>query len=91
MKNPNDDHQESNPRPSGLQRSSFNWVFMAGYRSSFAFIVSYYTEINSRKCHEGPEGEQRYSSTLSLLIDGDDCLTPRPGRFTPGKDPVPTV
>ena len=30
--------------------------------------------------HEGPEGEQRYSSALSLT------LTPRPGHFTPGKE-----
>ena len=43
---------------------------------------------------EGPEGEQRYSSTLSLtsvLDDGWVFSTPRPGRFTPGKDPVPIV
>ena len=42
--------------------------------------------------HEGPEVEQRYSSTLSLTsaLDGSGS-TPRPGRFTPGKDPVPIV
>ena len=40
--------------------------------------------------HEGPEGQQRYSSTLSLTsaLDGDGWSTPRFGRFTPGKDPV---
>jgi len=45
------------------------------------------------KDHEGPEGEQRYSSNLSLTpaLDGGGWLTPRPGRFTPGKDPVPAV
>ena len=34
-----------------------------------------------------------YSSTLSLTsaIDGGGWSTPRPGRFTPGKDPVPIV
>ena len=34
-----------------------------------------------------------YTCTLSLTsaLDGDGCLTPRPGRFTPGKDPVPIV
>ena len=34
-----------------------------------------------------------YSSTLSLTsaLDGDWWSTPRPGRFTPGKDPVPIV
>jgi len=43
--------------------------------------------------HEGPVGEQRYSSTLSLTsgIDGDGRSTPRVGRFTPRKDPVPIV
>jgi hypothetical protein len=42
--------------------------------------------------HEGPEGEKRYSSTLSLtsaLWDG--WLTPCLSRITPGKDPVPIV
>ena len=38
--------------------------------------------------HDGPEGEQWYSSTLSLTweLDGGGCLTPHPGRFTPGKE-----
>ena len=33
------------------------------------------------------------SSTLSLnsALDGGGWSTPRPGRFTPGKDPVPIV
>ena len=41
--------------------------------------------------HEGPEGEQRYSSTFSLTsaLDGGGWSTPRTGRFPPGKDPVP--
>jgi hypothetical protein len=43
--------------------------------------------------HEGPEGEQRYSSTLSLTsaLNGDGRSTPRPGCFTLGKDSVPIV
>ena len=43
--------------------------------------------------HEGPDGEKRYSSTLSLTsaLDGGGWSTPRPGRFTPGNDPVPIV
>ena len=43
--------------------------------------------------HEGPEGEQMYSSTLpsTSALDGGGWTTPRPGRFTPGKDPVPVV
>jgi len=43
--------------------------------------------------HESPEGEQMYSSTLpsTPAIDGGGLSTPRPGRFTPEKDPVPIV
>ena len=43
--------------------------------------------------NEGPEVEWRYSLTLSLTsalyIGGLSTL--RPGRFIPGKDPVPIV
>ena len=40
--------------------------------------------------HEGPEGEQLYSSTLpsTSALDGGWWSTPRPGHFTPGKDLV---
>ena len=43
--------------------------------------------------HEGPEVEHRYSSTLCLTsaLDGSGWSTPRPGGFTPEKDPVPIV
>ena len=46
-----------------------------------------------RTGHEGPEGEQMYSSTFpsTLALDGGGWSTPRPGRFTPGNDPVPLV
>ena len=38
--------------------------------------------------HEGPDGEYRYSSTLSLTsaLDEGGWLTARHGRFTPGKE-----
>ena len=44
-----------------------------------------------RTGHEGTEGEQRYSSTLTLTstLDGGGWSAPRPGRFTPRKDSVP--
>jgi hypothetical protein len=50
-------------------------------------------KVHHRTGHEGPEGEQRYSSTLSLtsVLDGGGWSTPHPGRFTPGNDPVPIV
>jgi len=46
-----------------------------------------------RTGHEGTEEEYRYSSTLSLTsaLMGGGWPTQRPGRFTPGKDPVPIV
>ena len=46
-----------------------------------------------RPGHEGPEGDYKYNPILSLtsalVVDG--WSTPRPGRFAPGKDPVPIV
>jgi hypothetical protein len=38
--------------------------------------------------HEGPEGEESYSSTLSLTLalDGGGWPAPRPDHFTPGKE-----
>ena len=43
--------------------------------------------------HEGPEVEERYSSTLSLTLalDGGGWSAPRAGRCTSGKEPVPVV
>ena len=50
-------------------------------------------EVLSRTSHEGPEKDQRYSSTLSLTsaLDGGGWSTPGPGSFTPGKDQIPIV
>ena len=38
-------------------------------------------------------GEQMYISTLpsTSMLDEGVWSTPRPGRFTPGKDPIPIV
>jgi hypothetical protein len=43
--------------------------------------------------HEGPELEWRCNVTLSLTsaLDGSGWSMPRPGCFTPRKDPVPIV
>ena len=43
-------------------------------------------KVRPRTGLEGPEGEQMYSSTVPY-----GRSTPRPGRFTAGKDTVPTV
>ena len=50
-------------------------------------------KVNHSTGHEGPEGEQMYSSTLSptSALDEGGWSTPRPGRFTHGKHPVPIV
>jgi len=68
--------------------------------SNYTAVVDTYTckgkgkgNVHPRTGHEGPDGEYMYSSTLSLTsaLDGDGCSTPRPARFTPGKDLVPTA
>jgi hypothetical protein len=50
-------------------------------------------KVHPRIGHESPEGEQRYSSTISLTsaLDWGGWLTTRPGLFTPGNDPVPIL
>jgi hypothetical protein len=50
-------------------------------------------KAHPRTGHEGPEGEKTYISTLSLTsaLERGGWPTPRPGRFTPGKDTVPIV
>jgi len=51
------------------------------------------SKVHPRKGQEVPEGEYRYRSTLSLTsaLGGCTSSTPRPGRFIPGKDPLPIV
>jgi hypothetical protein len=65
-----------------------------GSRSKYLRIsgIPIKVQVNDGKVHpitghESPEGEYRYSSTLSLTsaLDGGGWSTPRPGRFTPGK------
>jgi hypothetical protein len=50
-------------------------------------------KVHPRTDHEGPEGEQIYICTLpsTSTLDGGGWSTPRPGHFTPGKDPEPIV
>ena len=50
-------------------------------------------KVHPRTGHVGREGEWRYSCTLSLTsaLVGGGWSTPRPGRFTPAKDPVPIL
>jgi hypothetical protein len=62
-------------------------------KTSIKIIVKGKGKDLPRTGHEGPEGEQRYSSTLSLTSaqDGGGWSTPHPGRLTPRNDPVPIV
>jgi hypothetical protein len=48
-------------------------------------IVTGKGKVHPRTGHEGPKGEQRYSSTLSLTLalDGGGWSMPCPGHFTP--------
>jgi hypothetical protein len=50
-------------------------------------------KVHPRAGHESPEGEQSYSSTLSLTsaLYGGGWSTTRPGLFTTGKDAVPIL
>jgi hypothetical protein len=51
------------------------------------------SKVHPRTGHEGPEGEQMYSSTLTSTsaLDGSGWSTPLPGHFTHGHTPVPFV
>jgi hypothetical protein len=48
-------------------------------------------KVHPRTGHEGPDGEKRYSSTLSLTstLDGVDGQHHAPGPFTPRKTRYP--
>jgi hypothetical protein len=70
----------------------FHWLNPSGstmaLRSTQPLTEMSKSEVHPRTSHEGPEGESRYSSTLSLTsaLDGGGWLTLRPSRFTPGKE-----
>ena len=53
-----------------------------------ARVNGYKGKFDFRTGREGPQGELRYSSTVSLssALDAGGWLTPRPGRFTSGKE-----
>jgi hypothetical protein len=50
-------------------------------------------DVYPRTGHEHPDDEQMYSSNIyfNSAVHGVVSSTPRPGRFTPEKDPVPIV
>jgi hypothetical protein len=44
--------------------------------------------FHTRTVHEGPDGKYSF---LTSELDASGWLTPRPGRFISGKDPVPML
>jgi hypothetical protein len=70
-------------------------------RHSVTFWTSNFEQIkvkgkgkdHPRTGHEGPEGEQTYTSTLPLTsaLDGVGGQRHAPAALPPGKDPVPIV
>jgi hypothetical protein len=81
---------------STTQRSRLNHPTPAGdYQESITpgVDLSSKRKVHPGTGHEGPQVKKRYSSTLSLTsaLDEGGWSTPRPGRFTPGKDPVSIV
>jgi hypothetical protein len=54
-------------------------------------VLNYYStlKVHPRTLYEGPEGGQRYSSTLPLTsaLDKGGWSTPRAGHFTPRERP----
>jgi len=71
------------------------YYFRWGYRQQkcetfFINHIKVKAKVHPTTGHEDPEREQMYSSTVpsTSALDGGEWSTPRPGRFTPGKDPV---
>ena len=78
-------------------KSSVDWNYRTKGRDQWRETFLHSAPRTKVKCkgtvrpitgHEGPEGEKRYSSTLSLTLalDGGGWLTSRPGHFTLGKE-----
>jgi hypothetical protein len=63
------------------------------YKNDTLIHIEGKVKVNSRTGHEGPDGEQMYSSTIlsTSALDGGWWSTPRPDRFTHGKDPIPNA
>jgi len=53
--------------------------------------VVHYIEFNLEQTTKAQRGNRGIAPSVTSALDGGGWSTPRPGRFTPGKDPVPTV
>ena len=63
------------------------WARIYTYQTAILICLIIKGKVLPRTGYEGPEEENRYSSTLSLTLalDGGGWSTPLPGCFTPGK------
>jgi hypothetical protein len=68
------------------------YVVRTGY-NAYIYINKYKKFKSSRYRPNRPGGcvELQLYSFLNSALEGGGCSAPRPGRFTPGKDPVPIV
>jgi hypothetical protein len=62
--------------------------------ASLVLLLEVKVKVNGKFTLELATKAQRGSRGIALLtsvLDGAGWSTPRPGRFTPGKDPLPIV
>ena len=61
--------------------------------ASLVLLLKVKVKFTLEQATKAQRGSRGHSSTLSLTLalDGAGWSTPRPGRFTPGKDPLPIV
>ena len=89
------DHSSSFNDPSYRAGNQFISILveMLNLKLLLLLMIRGQAKVHPRTSHEGPEGEQRYRSTLSLTSGPNwgEWSKSRPDRFTPGNDPVPTV
>jgi len=69
-----------------VKEASGHHIYHRAYHSVHTMYLCY--NVRPRTGQKGPQGERRYSSTLSLTSVLDECgwSTPRTGRFTPGRE-----
>ena len=86
-----------NIKPSGIHCHQRPSEIKVGQKHSLHHVGKYKVRVKGKvhptTGHKAHKGQKRYRFTLSLASaqDGGGWSTPRPGRFTPRKDPVPTV
>jgi hypothetical protein len=76
-------------RASTVQRRSLLQGVMSRTHKAYIIIVKVNVPLTDTKAQMGVE-VQLYSF-LTSAVEGSGWSAPRPGRFTPWKDPVPTV